>query len=702
MSDLILYTCPMHPEVRQEGPGACPICGMGLEPQSIVGNNYEDSELKGMTTRFWVAAAFSLPLFLLTMGEHTFSFTWSHFLSRTPVGQSFQFLLATPVVLGCGWPFFQRGWISVRQGQLNMFTLISLGIGVAYIYSIFSLFSTIMQQTTDVYFEAASVITTLVLLGQVLELRARAHTRVVLQHLLGLTPQTARLIKGEKEYDVALHLVKTGDILRVRPGERVPVDGLVLEGGSAIDQSMMTGEALPVTKTTGDEVMGGTLNGTGSFVMQAKRVGQDTVLSHIIQMVSTAQRTRAPIQRLADVVSGYFVPAVIFISLLTAMSWYIWGPEPRTTYALMTSMAVLIIACPCALGLATPMSIMVGTGCGARLGILVKNAEALETLEKIDTLVVDKTGTLTMGKPQLIEFIPLGRDKRENLLGYAASLEKGSEHPLAHAILQAANEEEIPLFQCSDFQSLTGKGVIGTVKGVMVALGNMALMRDLGIPMTFIHPKIRTAQQKGQIVMHLSVDGKMVGLLIFADVIKPTTAGVIQTLKSEGIRIIMATGDNRTTALAVAKEVGIDFVEAEILPQNKYLLIEALQKKGYKVAMVGDGINDAPALAQADVGIAMGTGTDIAIESAGITLMSGDLTGILRAWHLSRATMRNIRQNLFLAFIYNALSVPIAAGVLYPAFGWLLTPMVASLAMTLSSVSVILNAVRLAYMKSKV
>lgn len=702
MSDLPVYTCPMHPEVRQDKPGACPICGMGLEPDSIVGNRQEDSELRSMIRRFWIGAILSIPLFFLTMGDHVLSQSWIQFLSHTPYGQAIQFLLATPVVLGCGWPFFQRAWVSLRDWNLNMFTLIGLGIGVAYVYSIVALLNNlgfVKGVNEPVYFEAASVITTLVLLGQVIELRARSYTRNVLRRLLGLTPQTARLVKEEKEYDIALYLVKVGDLLRIRPGEKVPVDGVVLEGISAIDQSMVTGESLPITKSPGDEVIGGTINGTGSFIMQANRVGQDTVLSRIVQLVSTAQRTRAPIQRLVDKVSGYFVPVVIFISLLTALSWFFWGPEPKITYVLMTSMAVVIIACPCALGLATPMSIMVGTACGARLGVLVKNAEALETFEKIDTLVVDKTGTLTFGKPRLVDLIPLGREKRENLLALSASLEMGSEHPLAQAIVDAATKESISLFQCKDFQSLTGKGVVGTIKGRMVALGNMTLMTELGIPMTFIHPRIETARQNGQGVMLLAVEGKMVGILILADVIKPTTPKVIQTLKEQGIRVVMVTGDNRTTAMAIAKEVGIDFVEAEVLPQKKLLLIKDLQKKGHIVAMVGDGINDAPALTQADIGIAMGTGTDVAIESAGITLMSGDLTGILRARHLSQATMSNIRQNLFLAFVYNSLSIPLAAGVLYPSFGWLLTPMVASMAMTLSSVSVILNALRLSYQK---
>jgi Cu+-exporting ATPase len=691
----------MHPEVHQNSPGACPICGMALEPESILASD-DDLEYQNMTTRFWVAASLSIPLLLLTMGGHVLPLSWIRFLSHTSYGQGLQFLLATPVVLGCGWPFFQRAWISVRDRYLNMFTLIGMGVGVSYLYSVVVLLLNFRGSTFDVYFEAASFITTLVLLGQVFELQARSHTRQVIQRLLGLAPPTGRLVKGGQEYDVPLERVMAGDLLRVRTGEKIPVDGVISEGSSVIDQSMMTGEPVPVIKGPGDVLMGGTLNGTGSFIMRATAVGQDTVLSRIVEMVSKAQRTRAPIQRLADTVSAYFVPLVIFIALLTGTGWYIFGPDPKIAHALMTSMAVVIIACPCALGLATPMSIMVGTGCGARVGVLVKNAEALETLETVDTLVIDKTGTLTTGKPYLIDLIPLGRDKRNALLILAASLEQGSEHPLAEAIIRAAQEENLNLSKCSDFQSLTGKGVRGIIDDHEVALGNMAFMQDLGIEMTFIHPGIEKARAKGQTVMLLGVDRKMVGILILADVIKPTTAYVIQVLKEQGIQVIMVTGDNTITAHAIAREVGIDHIEAEVLPQNKHHIIEELQRQGHKVAMVGDGINDAPALAQADVGIAMGTGTDVAIESAGITLMSGDLMGILRARHLSQATMRNIRQNLFLAFFYNTLSIPLAAGLLYPLFGWLLTPIVASMAMTLSSVSVILNALRLSYKKESV
>lgn len=704
MSAPLRYTCPMHPEVRQNTLGDCPICGMALELEYIVGNEQENLEQKAMTLRFILASCLSFPLFLLTMGTHVWDWSWLKFLYHSPYGQGIQFLLASPVVLLCGWPLWRRAWISVRDLHLNMFTLIGLGIGVAYIYSLIVFLSNLfgisqISQFEDVYFEAASVITTLVLLGQVIELRARAHTRYVLQRLLSLAPLTARLIKEEKEFDIPLHLIKKGDLLRVRPGEKIPVDGIVLEGLSPVDQSMMTGEPIPVIKAVGDEVMGGTLNGTGSFVMTAMRVGKETVLSRIIQMVSIAQRTRAPIQKLADQVSGYFVPLVIGISVFTAVTWYVWGPEPKITYALMTSMAVVIIACPCSLGLATPMSVMVGTACGARMGVLVKNAEALETFDRIDTLVIDKTGTLTIGKPQLIDLIPLGRDKRENLLSLCAGIEQSSEHPLAQAIVQAAREASIPIPQCKDFQSLTGKGVIGMVKGRSVVMGNMSLMADLGIELTFIHPRIESAQKKGQNVMLMALDGKMAGILILADIIKPTSPHVIKMLKEQDINVIMLTGDNRITALAIAQEVGIDMVEAEVLPQKKHLFIKSLQKKSHIVAMVGDGINDAPALAQSNVGIAMGTGTDVAIESAGITLMTGDLMGIIRARHLSHATMNNIRQNLFLAFVYNAISVPIAAGVLYPVFGWLLTPLVASIAMTLSSVSVIINALRLFYEK---
>jgi P-type Cu+ transporter len=702
MSDPQRYTCPMHPEVRQEKPGACPICGMALELESLVGNEDENLELKDMMNRFIMGAILSLPLFLLTMGAHITDWSWLHFLTKSPYGQGIQFLLASPVVVYCGWPLFHRAWVSVQKLYLNMFTLIGLGIGVAYIYSVIVLIQNFMSLTRisqfdDVFFETASVITTLVLLGQVIELRARVHTRVLLQRLLSLTPLTASLVKEEKEYDIPLHLVKLDDHLRVRPGEKIPVDGVVLEGMSTVDQSMMTGEPLPVMRGVGDEIMGGTLNGTGSLIMRVSRVGRDTVLSRIIEMVSIAQRTRAPIQKLVDQVSAYFVPAVISIALLTAVIWYIWGPEPKLTYSLMTSMAVVIVACPCSLGLATPMSIMVGTACGTRFGILIKQAEVLETFDKTDTLVLDKTGTITIGKPQLIDLIPLGRDKRENLLSLSASVEQGSEHPLAQAIVQAAQESNISIPPCTNFESFTGKGIVATVKGKTVALGNTSLMADLGITMTFIHPKIETAQNKGQSVMLLAVDGKMAGILILADAIKPTSSKVIKTLKEQGMRVIMLTGDNRLTALAIAKEVGIDEVEANVLPQKKHHFIKALQKKGHIVAMVGDGINDAPALAQSNVGIAMGTGTDVAIESAGITLMSGDLMGILQARNLSHATMNNIRQNLFLSFVYNVLSIPIAAGALYPLFGWFLTPVVASIGMTLSSVSVIFNALRLYY-----
>ncbi len=697
------YTCPMHPEVVQDGFGACPICGMDLEPIVAASDEEGDPELARMSRRFWISVGLSLPIFLVAMSD---------MIPGQPIQQQIsskaltwiQFILATPVVIWAAQPFFARGWRSIVNRHLNMFTLVSVGIGVAYCYS---LIATIMpfvypesfrdaHGQVPVYFEAAAVITTLVLLGQVLELRARSRTSSAIRELLNLAPKTARLINdNDMEEEVSLDQVIPGDRLRVRPGERVPVDGIILGGRSSIDESMVTGESIPVEKNTGDSVTGGTVNGTGSFIMRAERVGADTLLAQIVRMVAEAQRSRASIQRLTDIVSGWFVPAVILVAAVTFVAWALVGPQPAMAYAIINSVAVLIIACPCALGLATPMSIMVGTGRGAQVGVLIKNAETLETMEKVDTLVMDKTGTLTEGKPKLVTVRPADGFKEWEVLQLAASLERASEHPLAEAIVQGASERDIMLLEASDFESLTGKGVTGVVDGNTVAVGNRKLFDMSGGVVDKLAEGCEWLRLNGQSVMYVAVNEQMAGLLGVADPIKETTWEAIEQLHREGLSIVMLTGDNRTTAEAVAHELGINEIEADVLPNQKGDIIKRLQDQGKKVAMAGDGINDAPALAQAHVGIAMGTGTDVAMESAGITLVRGDLRGIVRARVLSRATMRNIRQNLFFAFVYNSLGVPIAAGILYPVFGLLLSPMIAAAAMTFSSLSVITNALRL-------
>jgi Cu+-exporting ATPase len=701
------YTCPMHPEIVRDQPGSCPICGMALEPRTVSVEEEVNPELVDMTHRFWISLVFTVPLLGLAMSE---------MLPGRPVQQALsarlltwlQLALATPVVLWGGWPFFARGWASLIHRSLNMFTLIAIGTGTAYVYSVMaSLVPTLFPDAfrvhsgeVAVYFEAAAVITALVLLGQVLELRARGQTSSAIRALLGLAPKTARLLRDSSpEEDIPLDQVQPGDRLRVRPGEKVPVDGVLLEGASAVDESMVTGEPIPVEKTPGSRVTGGTVNGTGGFVMRAERVGSDTLLAQIVRMVSEAQRSRAPIQRLADVVSSYFVPAVVLMAILTFLVWGLYGPEPRLAYASVNAVAVLIIACPCALGLATPMSIMVGTGQGALAGILVKNAEALEVLEQVDTLVVDKTGTLTEGKPRLTSVVALPIVSDADLVRLAASLERGSEHPLAAAIVADAQARGLVLTDVQDFRSITGKGVAGQVAGQQVALGNRALFTELGIELGELLQRAEVLRREGQTVMFVAVDGQPAGLLGVADPIKASTPEAIQRLRADGVQIVMLTGDSRTTAEAVARTLGIERVEAEVLPEQKGNVVKRLQAEGHVVAMAGDGINDAPALAQAQVGIAMGTGTDVAMESAGVTLVKGDLRGIVRARRLSRSTMRNIRQNLFFAFIYNALGIPIAAGVLYPVFGLLLSPMIASAAMTLSSVSVISNALRLRHLE---
>jgi P-type Cu+ transporter len=696
-----VFTCPMHPEIVRPEPGPCPICGMALEPRVVTAEEPVNPELVDMSRRFWISAALTLPLFVLAMSD---------MIPGQPVqrvlGASLswiQLVLATPVVLWGGWPFFERGWTSIVRRRLNMFTLIAIGTGAAYLYSVVAtVFPGVFPHSfrhggaVSVYFEAAAVITTLVLLGQVLELRARSRTSSAIRGLLGLAPKTARRIEDNgSEEDIPLERVKPGDRLRVRPGEKVPVDGVILEGTSSVDESMVTGEPIPAEKSPGDRVTGGTVNGTGGFVMRAERVGSETLLAQIVRMVSEAQRSRAPIQRLADVVAAYFVPAVLVVSVVTFAVWFAVGPEPRLAYALVNAVAVLIIACPCALGLATPMSIMVGTGRGATAGVLIKNAEALETLEKVDTLVVDKTGTVTEGKPRLVSTATAGDLPADEILRLAASLELGSEHPLASAIVAGAKERGLAFGEARGFRSITGKGVVGTVDGRSVALGNTKLFEELGIDMSELARRAEDLRRDGQTVMLVSVDGRQAGLLGVADPIKASAAEALQELRDEGLRIVMLTGDSRTTAHAVAAKLGINDVEAEVLPERKGEIVKRLQAEGRIVAMAGDGINDAPALAQAQVGIAMGTGTDVAMESAGITLIKGDLRGIVRARKLSRATMSNIRQNLWFAFLYNVLGVPVAAGVLYPFFGLLLSPMIASAAMSLSSVSVIGNALRL-------
>jgi Cu+-exporting ATPase len=699
----IEYTCPMHPEVRQWGPGSCPICGMALEPLTVSAEEEENPELVDMTRRFWVSTALSIPAVLLAMSEMFPGRVFDSIAHASTRGW-IELALTTPVALWGGWPFFVRGWQSVVTRNLNMFTLIALGVGVAYVYSVIALFFPGLfpesLQTAHgqigVYFEAAAAIVTLVLLGQVMELRARSQTGTAIRALLGLAPKTARVLRDDgTEEDVPLEHVHRGDRLRVRPGEKVPVDGVVLDGSSVVDESMVTGEPIPVEKTAGDSLIGATVNGTGSIVMRADRVGSETLLSQIVQMVSQAQRSRAPIQKLADVVAGYFVPAVVAVAIGTAIVWGVLGPEPRMAHAIVNAVAVLIIACPCALGLATPMSIMVASGKGATAGVLFKNAEAIEVLREVDTLVVDKTGTLTSGKPALVSVTTLAGTDEGTLLRLAASLERASEHPLASAIVSGALERSVALAAAEAFESFTGKGVRGRVDGKDVALGNRALMDDLRIALGEATGRADTLRRDGQTVMFVAIDGAVAGLLGVADPIKTTTPEAISQLHAEGLRIVMLTGDSRTTAEAVAKRLAIDEVIAEVLPDQKVATIARLQQNGRVVAMAGDGINDAPALAQAQVGIAMGTGTDVAMQSADVTLVKGDLRAIVRARRLSRATMRNIKQNLFFAFIYNSLGVPMAAGVLYPAFGMLLSPMIAAAAMSFSSVSVIANALRL-------
>jgi len=697
-----IWTCPMHPEVRQDHPGACPICGMALEPAEVGIDDGPSPELLDMTRRFKIGLVLALPVFALEMGGHIFPAV--HHLVPMRLSTWIQLFLATPVVLWAGWPFFVRGWALLKTRNLNMFTLIAMGTGVAWIYSMVAalapgLFPPAFRNgdgSVPVYFEAAAVITVLVLLGQVLELRARERTSGAIKALLGLAPKTARrLMPDSSEEEVGLETIAVGDHLRVRPGEKVPVDGKVEDGRSSLDESMVTGESMPVTKAKGDTVIGGTLNQTGALVIAATKVGRDTMLARIVQMVAEAQRSRAPIQRMADQVSGWFVPVVIGIAILAFAGWGIWGPEPRFAYGLVAAVAVLIIACPCALGLATPMSIMVGVGRGAGLGVLIKNAEALERMEKVDTLVVDKTGTLTMGHPAVTAIVPSSGHTEEDVLRLAAAVEQASEHPLALAIVEAAKTRDMTLAQVSDFDSPTGRGAIGTVEGKRIVLGNARFLTEQNIDTSALASAADDLRREGATAIFVGIDGLAGGAIAIADPVKPTTAEALAALRQEGIRVVMLTGDNRTTAEAVARKLGIDEVEADVLPDQKSTVVARLKSEGRVVAMAGDGVNDAPALAAADVGIAMGSGTDVAIESAGITLLKGDLNGIVRARKLSQATMSNIRQNLVFAFIYNAAGVPVAAGLLYPLFGILLSPMIAAAVMALSSVSVVTNALRL-------
>jgi P-type Cu+ transporter len=695
-----IYTCPMHPEVRQVGPGSCPICGMALEPDQVTLDDAPDPELADMTRRFWIGLVLTLPVFAIEMGSHLGLMhllppLWSNGIS---------FVLSTPVVLWAGAPFFARGWNSLRTRNLNMFTLIALGTGVAYLYSVVGTLAPEwfppafrdMHGMVAVYFEAAAVITVLVLLGQVLELRARARTSGAIRALLGLAPTTARRVTAHGDEDVAIDMIAVGDHLRVRPGEKIPVDGVVTEGRSAVDESMVTGESMPVSKAVGAHVIGGTLNQSGGLVLSAEKVGRDTMLARIVDMVARAQRSRAPIQRLADRVAGWFVPSVIAASLLAFAAWMSFGPEPRLTFALVAAVTVLIIACPCALGLATPMSIMVGVGRGARSGILIRDADALERFESIDTVVIDKTGTLTEGKPSVVSLVAAEGFSEDDVLRFAAGVERGSEHPLAKAILNAAAGRKLSPGDVSDFASSAGKGATGIVDGRSIALGNAMLMGELNIATGDLDAAAESARQNGATAIHVAIDGRAAGIIAIADPIKPSAPQALQALRADGLRVVMLTGDNLTTARAVANRLGIAEIEAGVLPERKSAVVQRLRSEGRRVAMVGDGVNDAPALAAADIGVAMGGGTDVAIESAGITLLTGDLMGIVRARRLSVATMRNIRQNLAFAFLYNAAGVPIAAGVLYPVFGILLSPMVGAAAMALSSVSVIGNALRLA------
>jgi len=700
-----VYTCPMHPQIRQLGPGHCPICGMALEPEVATAAEGPSAELIDMNRRFWIALALAIPVVALEMGGHLVNL---HKLQPEGVSNWIQLALATPVVLWAGWPFFERGWASLKTRNLNMFTLIAMGTGVAWAYSVVATtapgaFPPTFRAADDsvaIYFEAAAMITALVLLGQVLELRAREQTGGAIRALLDLAPKTARRIRPDgPDEEVGLDAVTVGDRLRIRPGEKVPVDGELLEGRGAVDESMVTGESMPVMKTVGDKLIGGTMNQSGGFVMRADKVGRDTMLAQIVQMVAQAQRSRAPIQRLADQVSGWFVPLVISVAVAAFLAWAIWGPEPRFAYGLIAAVSVLIIACPCALGLATPMSIMVGVGRGAQSGVLIKNAEALERFEKIDTLVVDKTGTLTEGKPKVVAVRAIGAVSEDELLRLAASLERASEHPLAAAVVRAAADRHLVLGKVDDFDSAAGRGVSGTVDGRKVVLGNRIMMEAAGIDVATLEGPADELRNDGATAILVAIDGEACGVIAIADPIKPTTAQAVRALKQAGVRVVMLTGDNRTTAEAVARKLGIAEVEAEVQPQDKGEVVERLRKQGRIVAMAGDGVNDAPALAAADVGVAMGTGTDVAIESAGVTLLRGDLRGMVIARRLSQATMRNIRQNLLFAFVYNAACVPIAAGVLYPAFGLLLSPTVAAAAMALSSISVVANALRLRRLK---
>ncbi len=703
MPEGTIYTCPMHPEVRQVGPGSCPICGMALEPETVSLDDAPDPELIDMTRRFWIGLALTLPVFVIDMaahlgGIHLLPLQTSNWLS---------FALATPVVLWAGWPFFERGWQSIRTRNLNMFTLIAMGTGVAYIYSVVATLAPQMfpdafrdhHGAVAVYFEAAAVITVLVLLGQVLELRARARTSGAIRALLGLAPKTARRVSQTGDEDIDIDAIAVGDLLRVRPGEKVPVDGTVTEGSSLVDESLVTGESMPVKKAIGAQVIGGTVNQSGGLVVRADKIGRDTMLARIVDLVARAQRSRAPVQRLADQVAGWFVPVVFAVALAAFTAWAVFGPEPRFTYALVAAVTVLIIACPCALGLATPMSIMVGVGRGARSGILIRDAEALERMEKVDTLVIDKTGTLTEGKPKVVAVIPANGITRGELLRLAASVERASEHPLAFAILNAAKEEGLALSDVQGFDSPAGKGASGIVGGRKVVLGNAAIMQLSNVGIQTLEADARTQRERGATAIYVAVDGRAAGVIAIADPVKRSAPEALKQLRASGLRIVMLTGDNVTTAQAVAKALGISDVEADVLPERKGDVVTRLRGEGRVVAMAGDGINDAPALAAADVGIAMGSGTDVAIESAGITLLRGDLMGLVEARQLSRATMRNIRQNLAFAFLYNAAGIPVAAGVLYPVFGILLSPMIGAAAMALSSVSVIGNALRLARMK---
>ena len=699
----VLYTCPMHPQIRQNAPGSCPICGMALEPLTVAAEAPANPELADMTRRFWIGLVLTLPVVVLEMSVH-FPALGLHRMLPATTSTWIEFVLSTPVVLWAGFPFFERGWISVVHRSLNMFSLIALGTGAAYIYSLFATFVPQifpagfrgMGGAVPVYFEAAAVITVLVLLGQVLELRAREQTGGAIRALLSLAPKTARrLNRGGEDEEIALELVHVGDRLRVRPGDGVPVDGEVLEGTSAVDESMVTGESMPETKGPGDKLIGGTVNSIGSLVMRADMVGSDTMLSRIVAMVAEAQRSRAPIQRVADTVAAYFVPAVLAVAAIAFVAWAVWGPTPALAYGLIAAVSVVIIACPCALGLATPMSIGVGVGKGAGVGVLIKSAEALERMERVNTLVVDKTGTLTAGRPSVTAIVLADGKSEAEVLSLAAALERSSEHPLAAAIIAAAKVRGLAVHDPTDFSSFTGKGVTGSVGGRRVALGNAKLMDDLGITFSAVATNAELLRADGATVLYAAVDGRPAALIAISDPIKMTTPAALDSLRAAGIRIVMLTGDNKTTAQAVARKLGIDDVEADVLPQDKLRIVRQLKSEGRIVAMAGDGVNDAPALAEADVGIAMGTGTEVAIQSAGITLVKGDLAGIARARSLSRMTMRNIRENLFFAFAYNVVGIPIAAGVLYPVFGLLLSPVIAALAMSFSSVSVIANALRL-------